>query len=135
MTASTCGMTEGCGNQLSMITFGGTFEYYNNLVDFDAGDKVDAWVAGGGIAYTLDAWTFGAQYSHQLAEVDGGGNDDFTMDRAVLTANYALGPGIDIDGEVGYTWIDTDPEAGTVDATNIDDYDGLEIGIGTAITF
>ncbi len=79
----------------------------------------------------MDAWTFGAQYSHQLAEVDGGGNDDFTMDRAVLTANYALGPGIDLDGEVGYTWVDTDPET----PDNVDDYDGLEIGIGTAITF
>ena len=32
------------------------------------GDDVDAWVAGGGVAYTMDAWTFGAQYSHQLAE-------------------------------------------------------------------
>jgi hypothetical protein len=49
----------------------------------------------------------------------------------VLTANYALGPGIDIDGEVGYTWIDTDPET----PDSVDDYDGLEIGIGTAITF
>jgi outer membrane protein OmpU len=113
------------------FSVGGTFEYYDNLVAFDPGDDVDAWVAGGGVAYTMDAWTFGAQYSHQLAEVDGGGNNDFTMDRAVLTANYALGPGIDIDGEVGYTWIDTDPET----ADNVDDYDGLEIGIGTAITF
>jgi hypothetical protein len=53
------------------------------------------------------------------------------MDRAVLTANYALGPGIDLDGEVGYTWVDTDSD--TID--NLDNYDALEIGIGTAITF
>ena len=101
---------------------------------FDPGDNTDAWVAGGGVAYTMDAWIFGAQYSHQLADTDGSGSDggqDFTMDRAVLTANYALGPGIDLDGEVGYTWIDTDPET----PDNVDDYDGLEIGIGTAITF
>jgi len=110
---------------------GGTFEYYNNLVDFDVGDEVDAWVAGGGVAYTMEAWTFGAQYSHQLAELDGSSNDDFTMDRAVLTANYALGPGIDLDGSVGYTWVDTDSD----DVGNLDDYDALEIGIGTAITF
>jgi outer membrane protein OmpU len=116
------------------FSVGGTFEYYNNLVAFDSGDDTDAWVAGGGVGYTMDAWTFGAQYSHQLADTDGSGSDgnqDFTMDRAVLTANYALGPGIDLDGEVGYTWIDTDPET----AGNVDDYDGLEIGIGTAITF
>jgi len=53
------------------------------------------------------------------------------MDRAVLTANYALGPGIDLDGEVGYTWVNTDSD----DADIVDNYDGLEIGIGTAITF
>ena len=113
------------------FSVGGTFEYYKNLVDFDPGDQVDAWVAGGGVAYTLDAWTFGAQYSHQLAELDGSSNDDLTMDRAVLTANYALGPGIDLDGEVGYTWVNTDSD----DADIVDNYDGLEIGIGTAITF
>jgi predicted porin len=110
---------------------GGVIEYYNNLFTLSTGDDVDAWVAGGGVSYTMDAWTFGAQYSHQLAEVKDGGNDDFTMDRAVLTTNYALGPGINLDGEVGYTWIDTDPET----ADNVDDYQALEIGIGTAITF
>jgi predicted porin len=113
---------------------GGVFEYYNNLVSFDTGDETDAWVAGGGVAYTMDAWTFGAQYSHQLADTDGSGGDgnqDFTMDRAVLTANYVLGPGINLDGEVGYTWVDTDPET----ADNVDDYEGFEVGIGTAITF
>jgi hypothetical protein len=49
----------------------------------------------------------------------------------VLTGNYALGPGINLDAEVAYTWIDTDPEA----ADGVDDYDALEIGIGTNITF
>jgi hypothetical protein len=110
---------------------GGVFEYYNNLFTLGTGDDVDAWVAGGGISYAMDAWTFGAQYSHQLAEVKDGGNDDFTMDRAVLTSNYALGPGINLDGELGYTWIDTDPET----PGGVDDYQGFEIGIGTAITF
>jgi outer membrane protein OmpU len=85
------------------------FEYYNNLFTLDTGDDVDAWVAGGGVAYKWDAWTFGAQYSHQKSEIKDGSNDDFTMDRAVLIANYALGPGINLDGEVGYIWaaIDT----------------------------
>jgi outer membrane protein OmpU len=110
---------------------GGVLQYYNDLFTLETGDNVDAWVAGGGVAYTLDAWTFGAQYSHQLAEVKGGGDDEFTMDRAVLTADYALGPGINLDGEVGYTWLDTDPET----AGDVDDYDAWEIGIGTAITF
>ena len=114
------------------LAVGGVFEYYNNLLAFnDGGDDTDAWVAGGGASYTMDAWTFGAQYSHQLADTDGPDDAEFTMDRAVVTANYALGPGINLDGEVGYTWIDTDPET----ADGVDDYQGLEIGIGTAITF
>jgi outer membrane protein OmpU len=112
------------------FSVGGVVEYYNNLFTLDSGNDVDAWVAGGGVAYTMDAWTFGAQYSHQLADVKGN-DDDFTMDRAVVTANYALGPGIDVDGEVGYTWLDTDPET----ADGVDDYQAFEIGIGTAITF
>ena len=56
--------------------------------------------------------------------------------RAVATVNYALGPGINLDGEVGYTWRDRDP--GTLDGTDEetdDDYDGLELGIGTALSF
>jgi predicted porin len=112
---------------------GGVFEYYNDLVKFDAGDETDAWVAGGGIAYSFDPWTVGAQYSHQLAETefDGGGDADFTMDRAVLTANYALGPGIAIDGELGYTWVDADETP----SNDGEEYGGFEIGIGTNITF
>jgi outer membrane protein OmpU len=120
---------------LGQFSVGGVFEYYDDLVAFDSGDEADAWVAGGGLAYAMDAWTFGAQYSHQLSDIDAsGGDSDFTMDRAVLTANYALGPGIDLDGEVGYTWIDSDPET-TVGGDDVDDYDGFEVGIGTAITF
>jgi predicted porin len=110
---------------------GGVFEYYNNLFTLDTGDDIDAWVAGGGVAYTMDAWTFGAQYSHQLSDVKGS-DDDFTMDRAVATAVYALGPGINVDGEVGYTWTDVDGDLpGGLD----DNYDAWEIGIGTALTF
>jgi outer membrane protein OmpU len=80
----------------------------------------------------MDAWTLGAQYAHQDAEDDGDGAD-FTMDRAIVTGNYALGPGILIDAEVAYTWTDTSPEASGDDVD--DDYQGLEIGLGTNITF
>ena len=51
---------------------------------------------------------------------------------AVVTANYALGPGIDLDGAVGYTWQDV---SGPDFDDAADNYDALEIGIGTAITF
>lgn len=118
---------------LGDFAVGGVFEYFNNWVSFDGGDDTDVWVAGGGVSYTVDAWTFGAQYSHQEAETDleGGGDAEFTWDRAVLIANYVLGPGINLDGEIGYNWIDTDPE----EDDGVDDYQALEIGLGTAITF
>ena len=111
------------------------FEYFHDLDDQGANDT-SAWVAGLGGSYTMDAWTFGLQYSHQDRENDGSAPaDEFELDRVVLTTNYALGPGIAIDGELGYTWMDTDPEDGTLGGTPVDDYNGLEIGIGTAITF
>jgi predicted porin len=114
---------------------GGVFEYYKNGGPAFVGTTDDAdnnvWVAGGGISYTMDAWTVGAQYSHQDADNDSP-DSGVTQDRVVLTGNYAMGPGINIDGELGYTWIDTDPET---DTPADDDYQALEIGIGTNITF
>ena len=112
---------------------GGVFEYFHDLFDVNDVDSIDAWVAGGGISYSMDAWTVGAQYSHQQADHDevGGDDFDFSMDRAVLTGQYNMGPGIAIDAELGYTWVDTDPE---LDA-GFDDYQGFEIGIGTNFTF
>jgi predicted porin len=123
---------------------GGVFEYYNDAFDRgeegDAGEVIvsDAWVAGAGIAYTLDAWVLGAQYSHLDAESDAENSivTDFTQDRAMLTAAYQLGPGIELDAEIAYTWTDTDPEGGeAADGTDVDNYDALEIGLGTTLTF
>jgi predicted porin len=115
---------------------GGVFEYFHDL--FDQGDNdVDEWVAGGGISYTMDAWTVGLQYSHLDRDNDGSGDEaDLQQDRAVIDGNYALGPGINLDAEIAYTWVDTDPEGGVnSDGNEIDDYQALEIGIGTNITF
>ncbi|WP_162917254.1 porin [Dongia deserti] len=114
------------------FAIGGVFEYFNDLFSFNGVVDGDAWVAGGGIAYTMDAFTVGAQYSHQDAEFDSViGDLDTTMDRIVLTGDYAMGPGINLDASVGYTWVDTDPEL----AAGFDDYDAFEIGLGTRFTF
>jgi predicted porin len=122
------------------FSVGGVFEYYNDLLD-QGEDNLDLWVAGVGVGYTMDAFTVGAQYSHADSEDDGGeggnfdGGDD-TQDRVVLTGNYAMGPGINLDAEVGYTWVD-ESDGGALYGTGsgLDGYDALEIGIGTNITF
>ena len=38
---------------------------------------------------------------------------------------------INVDGEIAYIWLDADPES----PDGVDDYNALQIGIGTAITF
>jgi predicted porin len=128
------------------FSIGGVFEYYHDLdsfnrLDIPSSEDQNAWVAGGGIAYAYRAWTFGAQYSYRqdTLRTESFGFDIKTeqvQQRAVATVNYALGPGINLDGEVGYTWRDRDPGTleGDVEETD-DDYDGLEIGIGTAVSF
>lgn len=129
------------------FSIGGVFEYYNDLANSEfenafsvARFKQDAWVAGGGIAYNYNAWTFGAQYSYRkdIFKQTESGIFDFkktqVQQRAVATVNYALGPGINLDGEFGYTWRDQDPE-NTSFLFNNDDYSAVEIGLGTAITF
>jgi outer membrane protein OmpU len=126
----------GVGLTFGNFAIGGVFSYYNNGAGFsgftDDDLDNDIWVAGAGIAYTMDAFTVGAQYSHQDADTEVSGGEDFdaTLDRIVLTGNYAMGPGINLDASLGYTWLDGE------DINNDDvDYDALEIGLGTAITF
>ena len=110
------------------FSVGGGFEYYNDVSDF----VDDAWVAGGGMSYNMDAWTIGLQGSHLEADEDNqGAFDGFSQSRIVLTGDYAMGPGINLDAEIGYTWSDTDSE----DSEAHDDYDSLEIGIGSYLRF
>lgn len=120
---------------IGYFAVGGAFEYYNDLIDQGA-SKLDRWVAGIGAAYAYDSWTVGLQYSRldQFTE-NSATADEFQQDRVVLTGIYVLGPGINLDGELGYTWIDTDPENGTLDGVPVDNYGAFEIGIGTNVTF
>lgn len=123
-------------------------EYYNDVIDFrEEGDSIksDTWVAGIGAAYVHDAWTFGLQYSHRENDVDFTvptipfESFDGQQDRIVATVNYALGPGVNLDGQIAYTWIDTDPEfehvIGDPDLEGLDDYDAIEFAIGTNFSF
>ncbi len=120
-------------------------EYFHDIAssgDDDVHQLVDSWSAGIGMAYAMDAWTFGAQYSYRAtnADIDFTGVDadhvDIGQHRAVVTALYALGPGISIDGELGYTWLDVDPAEDIFsEGQQNDNYDAFELGIGTTITF
>ncbi len=127
------------------FSIGGVFAYYNDIDGSSfsfAGNKFtfehDAWVAGGGVGYLYNAWSFGAQYSYREDIFRNYGTadnsrEDRVQQRAVVTAAYDLGPGITLDGEVGYTWRDQDPE--DTSFFSDDDYSGLELGIGTALRF
>jgi predicted porin len=120
---------------------GASFNYFNDddlfVATLENGDvKADRWVLGVGGTYNIDAWTFGIGYSINQADIEikGAPDEEFTQQRTALTANYALGPGIDLDGEVAYTWSDADPST-SPDFEEFDGYDALEFGVGVAITF
>ena len=123
------------------FSFGASFEYYHDddlfAATLENGDVVaDRWVLGIGAAYELEPWTFGIGYSILQANIaiEGAPDEDFTQQRAALTANYELGSGINLDGELAYTWTDADPESAP-DFADLADYDAFEIGTGIAIEF
>lgn len=131
---------------IGRFSIGGVFEYFNDIdktdsgfSGFEFGNEHDAWVAGGGVAYNYNAWTFGAQYSYRDDDFDSyfdGDHDrqETVQQRAVVTVDYVLGPGLNLDAEVGYTWRDFDPEDENTFFTD-DNYDGLEIGLGSSLRF
>jgi outer membrane protein OmpU len=120
---------------------GASFEYYNDddlfVATLKNGNVVaDRWVLGVGAAYTVEQWTFGIGYSILEVEIDiaAAPDENFTQQRGALTAIYNLGPGIDLDGGIAYTWSDADPE-NAPDFADFADYDAIEFGTGIAITF
>ncbi len=123
------------------FSFGASFQFYNDddlfLATLENGDVVAGrWVLGIGAAYELEPWTFGVGYSILQADIAiaGAPDENFTQQRAALTARYELGSGIDLDGELAYTWTDADPESAP-DFSDLADYDAFEIGTGIAIEF
>jgi predicted porin len=131
----------GINLNLGAFSIGAAGEYYNDFFSRPDRQDADLWIVGIGGAYEHDAWTFGLQYSHRQVDKKFFKSDlddmEFQEDRVVATVNYALGPGINVDAELGYTWMDLDPEAGAYDfqPEDRDDYDAIEFGIGTSIAF
>ena len=113
---------------------GGVMEYFDT-----GGDDNDAWVAGGGISYGVDAWTVGLQGSH--GHYDGTGpaltfdanpGGSRNLNRIILTGNYAMGPGVDLDAELGYSWFKDTGDAADNDS---DDYEAVSVAIGSTLRF
>jgi len=121
------------------FTIGGAVDFRQNF----GGDGSDRMVYGAGVTYNWDAWTVGLGWTHGDYEIAQGGtsvtaggtllvltNDaDQNQDIFALTAAYALGPGIQVDGVV--EWVDSDTNAQTLSS----DYNGISFGLGTLISF
>jgi hypothetical protein len=131
----------------SGFTIGGAAAFRNNVT----ANGNDSLVYGGGVTYNWDAWTVGFGYTHGTYDFAPGVKgvspsvigqftavltNDITDDYNVysLTASYALGPGIQIDGVLEYYEYQGDEDGG--DPTFADrDYEGFAFGLGTLINF
>ena len=115
------------------FSVGGVMEYF-----VEGGHDNDAYVIGGGAAYSMDPFVFGIQGSHGHYD----GTDAFSLtanpggsrklNRIIATMDYAMAPGINLDAEIGYTWF-KDTGDGVPDAE--DDYNAFNIAIGSVFMF
>lgn len=107
------------------FAIGGAAAYdYNAL-----GKNRDYWFAGGGASYTMDAYTIGLQYVYTKGDI-AAEHVDRRINEVSLTGNYAMGPGINLDAAIQYTWAHGDQG----DAAH-GGYRSLSLGLGTAFTF
>jgi len=111
---------------------GGIFQYFDN-----GGEDNNAWTAGGGASYGIDAWTVGIQGSHgtyngQSVALNQNPGGHRTLNRVILTGSYEMGPGVLLDAELGYTWFHDTGDAATSDT---DKYSAFDVGIGSKFTF
>lgn len=108
------------------LSFGGfAFGVAGTYLDDGNGAGQDIWSIGTGMTYNVEAWTVGLGWAH--AELEVAGARDASADRVGVTGNYAMGPGIDLDAGIFYTWGE--------DAVGEGDYDSIEFGVGSSISF
>lgn len=124
--AEQAGYNAGVNVSIDRWTFGVSGSYFTNA----GGQDQDMWLVGAGLTYAWDAWTLGAGWAHVDAEVAGFDDHDL-LDRAGVTAIYALGPGIDLDAGIFYTWAEAADDADDPD----DGYDAIEFAVGSSIAF
>ena len=124
---------------LSMSTVGVAGTYLNNsTITGASSDGEDTWVIGTGLAYNVDAWTVSAGWAHVVGEAPGTDKKDH-IDRVGVTGSYAMGPGIDLDAGVFYTWANAANEGDEADDgfNSFDDhnYDAVEFSVGSSVKF
>lgn len=128
------GGSEGNGYNAGVnVNFGGlTVGVAGTFGEFGGVDD-EYWVIGTGMSYTVDAWTVGLGGAH--VQTDDGdaatGSDKSSATRVGVSGSYAMGPGIDLDAGVYYSWVGkvADDDGGD------SDYDALEFAVGSAIRF
>jgi hypothetical protein len=115
------------------FTLGGAGRYQNNWL---TASGADLWVAGVGGTYNWDAWTVGLAWSHGNYEYQVGNSAD-KIDIIQITGRYDLGPGISIDGMLGYNHMDGGAASLNSDGTvnNHNDNNTWEAGVGFFIGF
>jgi predicted porin len=106
------------------FTLGGAYSFRDNVADF--GD-VDHRTYGAGLTYAWSRYAVGFGWTHGEYERGFAGEDDH--DVFALTGSYVLGPGITIDGLLGYDNYEDAP------GLTFRDYETIEIGLGTSIRF
>jgi predicted porin len=121
------------------LTVGVAGTYLKNATITGASsDGEDTWVLGTGLAYNIDAWTVGAGWAHVVGEAPGTDKKDH-IDRVGFTGSYAMGPGIDLDAGLFYTWANAANEGDEADDgfNSFDDhnYDAIEFSVGSSIKF
>jgi predicted porin len=100
----------------------------------DAGPSDDGWLVSAGASYTIDAWKFGLQGIYSRWQVwSGAGHDNIYG--ASLNLAYALGPGIELDGQVAYSKYDANSVKPVGTTGQPIDYDAVEFDAGFAINF
>lgn len=113
------------------FSVGGAFEYMNNENQAAAGiPNSDQWTAGGGVAYNVDAWTVGLQYSYTHVQNTDADDTHRNVHIVELTGKYDMGPGISLDAGIGYAHASGDEG----DAAH-GGYDAFNVGLGTSFTF
>jgi hypothetical protein len=118
---------------IGSFAVGGVVEYFE-----EGGEDNNAWIAGGGFAYTMDPFVFGLQGSHGHFE----GTDAFSLtanpggsrnlNRVIATVDYTMAPGINLDAELGYTWFN---DSGNGVPDEQDHYSAFNFAVGSVFMF